>query len=147
MSTTDHLRMVNVRAELTTAAAKCAATVRQIKELEREYARCINAKKLAAKKPATMKPVAKKSDTKKPAAKKPAAKKFAAKKSAAVAKKTVAKKPVADITKAFVNAVADESLDVLMNMRTKFSKVDTDIHKHLNNLIRRRQAKDRAREK
>ena len=142
MSTTDHLRMVNVRAELTTAAAKCAATVRQIKELEREYARCIKAKKLAAKKPATMKPVAKKSDTKKPAVKK-----FAAKKPADVAKKTVAKKPVADITKAFVNAVADESLDVLMNMRTKFSKVDTDIHKHLNNLIRRRQAKDRAREK
>lgn len=141
MSTTDHLRMVNVRAELTTAAAKYAATARQIKELEREYARCINAKKLAAKKPA-VKPVAKKSDTKKPAAKK-----FAAKKSAAVAKKTVAKKRVTEKTKAFVNAVADESLDVLMNMRTKFSKVDTDIHKHLNNLIRRRQAKERAREK
>ena len=142
MSTTDHLRMVNVRAELTTAAAKCAATVRQIKELEREYARCIKAKKLAAKKPATMKPVAKKSDTKKPAVKK-----FAAKKPADVAKKTVAKKPVTEKTKAFVNAVAGESLDVLMNMRSNFSKVDTDIHKHLNNLIRRRQAKDRAREK
>ena len=142
MSTTDHLRMVNVRAELTTAAAKCAATVRQIKELEREYARCIKAKKLAAKKPATMKPVAKKSDTKKPAVKK-----FAAKKPADVAKKTVAKKPVTEKTKAFVNAVAGESLDVLMNMRSNFSKVDTDIHKHLNNLIRRRRAKEQAREK